>query len=360
MSEDELIRWLRRRAAGRGGELIGDDCALLETPAQLATGAGLDGDDTRGLAVTMDTQIAGVHFPEDLDPAIVARRLLAVNLSDLAAVGATPAHGFLALSAPAGFRHRRFLDSLLGACAAHHLSLAGGDLSHQERLTAVLTLIGSRAGRRFVERSAARAGHRLWLGGPIGESALGLALLGAGASAGEVGDTDELQHGSLPDHIFELPAWLLRSRSTAEAARNTLRRHLSPCPQLALGQWLADRPEGAAIDISDGLARDLHRMCEASGVGAELRAEQLPEPPHLVSLARAVGESFRELALFGGEDYVLLFSLPEGEAPPAGLGCTQIGRIVAGRDVVLLDGSSRTELPSRGYDHLGVSASPKP
>ena len=357
MSEDDLIRWLKVRAEGHGGELIGDDCALLGDRWNPAGRAGTGAGDTRRWAVTMDTQIAGVHFPEGLDPAIVARRLLAVNLSDLAAVGAWPCHGFLALSAPAGFPHRDFFEALLGACAAHGVCLAGGDLSRQERLTAVLTLIGRRAGRRFVERSVARVGHRLWLGGPIGESALGRVLLRTGADVSTSGDEGAEPPGRAGGDLrIELPVGLRELRTEAETARRAVRRHLAPRPQLELGRWLGDRTEGAAIDISDGFARDLHRLCAASEVGAEILAERLPEPSAFRSLAEAVGEDFRRLALFGGEDYVLLFTLPEGEAPPAGLGCLEIGRIVAGRGVALLRGSSRTELPAEGYDHLATEA----
>ena len=111
--EDELIDWLRRRTARRGGRWIGDDAAILPRSEQWA--------------VTVDTQVEGVHFLPGLDPAVVARRLLAVNLSDLAAMGARPAFGFLALSAPGDYDHRRFLASLTDACERYELDLAGGD-----------------------------------------------------------------------------------------------------------------------------------------------------------------------------------------------------------------------------------------
>ena len=113
--EDQWIEWLRRRNRRYGGEKIGDDAAVL--PAE------------GPLAVTVDTQIAGVHFLPELDPAIVARRLLAVNLSDLAAMGAKPAYAFLALTTAPGFDLARFFDALLEAGADHGVELAGGDLT---------------------------------------------------------------------------------------------------------------------------------------------------------------------------------------------------------------------------------------
>ncbi|MEO1086661.1 MAG: thiamine-phosphate kinase, partial [Acidobacteriota bacterium] len=159
--EDQLIAWLRKRAEARGWTLIGDDAASLPAAPYL---------------VTVDTQIADVHFPADLEPRRIARRLLAVNLSDLAAMGAEPAYAFLALSTPRDFAHRDFFRGLLEACDQHGVELAGGDLSVQPRITAALTLHG-RPGPHVLKRSAAEPGHRLYLGGPVGESALGCRLL---------------------------------------------------------------------------------------------------------------------------------------------------------------------------------------
>src|SRR4051794_10078553 len=130
--EDSLLSWLRGRLASMmTGNGIGDDAAILP-PLESSV-------------VTMDSQIAGVHFPPDLAAADLARRLLAVNLSDLAAMGATPAYAFLALSAAPGFDHRRFLAALLAACRRHGLTLAGGDLARHSVLTTSLTLLGTKA-----------------------------------------------------------------------------------------------------------------------------------------------------------------------------------------------------------------------
>jgi thiamine-monophosphate kinase len=350
--EDRLLRWLRRRL---DRPLIGDDAAVLP-----ATGP---------FAVTVDSQIAGVHFVPGLDAAVLAERLLAVNLSDLAAMGAIPSYAFLALTAAPDFDHRRFFRALLAACARHRLRLAGGDLSRSPAagaagatgaagsvaspapigspasagvLAATLTLIGRRRpGSRWLRRGGAAPGHRLWLGGTAGESAAGRLLIGAGArlAAGRVA----------------LPAgwagWEKRRRLAA-AARRAVRRHLLPQPQLALGQWLARQPAAAAIDVSDGVGRDLHRLCGESGVGARVEPDQLPLAAGFTALCVALGVTPVELALGGGEDYVLLFTLPEDVVPPTRFGCRAIGRITASRRVSLITGGALCDLPAIGWDHL--------
>jgi thiamine-monophosphate kinase len=315
--------------------LLGDDAAVL--PA-------------RGpFAVTVDSQIAGVHFVPRLDAAVIAERLLAVNLSDLAAMGATPEYAFLALTAPPEFDHRRFFRALLAACARYRMRLAGGDLSRGPAvegaggvLVATLTVLGGhRRGARWLRRSGASPGHLLWLGGTIGESASGRLLMGAGArfASGRV----------------VLPAgwagWESR-RALAAAARRAVRRHLLPRPQLALGQWLARQTAGGATDVSDGVARDLYRMCSESGVGARIEAAALPFAAGHRSLCAALAVEPGELALGGGEDYVLLFTLPASVEPPARFGCRRIGVVTSGRRLSLVAHGQASELPAAGWDHL--------
>jgi len=332
VGEDELIAWLEKRTARRGGRWIGDDAAILP--------------DAKRWAVTMDSQIEGVHFSAGLDPAIVARRLLAVNLSDLAAMGAEPSYAFLALSAPAGFDHRSFLAAFADACEAWNLDLAGGDLSRNENVTTTLTLLGHRPrGRRWLRRGGARVGEDLWLGGTVGESAVGAALLQHGA-------TFEKAAARLPSS-FDLSA------AMADAAQRAIRRHLEPSPQLELGSWLGTCAAGAAIDVSDGLARDLHRLCARSRVGAEIELDLLPLPEGLPTLARSIDRDWKELALAGGEDYVLLFSLPAEATPPERFACTRIGSV--GEELVLLveDGRQRP-LAATGWDHLTPQKSEPP
>ncbi|MEM8994781.1 MAG: hypothetical protein AAGF23_08320, partial [Acidobacteriota bacterium] len=146
---------------------------------------------------------------------------------------------------------------------------------------------------------------------------------------------------------LEIPA---AERPAAEAA---VHRHLEPRPQLALGAWLAERGAGAALDLSDGLSRDLHRLCRASDVGALLHLDALDAPPPLESLARRLGTTWRDAALAGGEDYVLLFTLPEGVTPPPWSKARAIGVVTEDRAVRLrhADGAS-VDLPPAGWDHL--------
>lgn len=314
--EDRLLAWLRSRYALPH---LGDDAAML----------ALD----RPFVVTTDSQIEGVHFPRGLDPGRAARRALAVNLSDLAAMGAEPRFAFLALAAPPGFEHRRFFRALLAACRRYGVELAGGDLARAPHQThAVLTLIGTLPARgRWLRRDGARPGQRLWLGGTVGESA-------AGQRVAAMGETGLI--GAVPPAI-------------RAAARRALERHLEPQPQLDLGRWLGRRKAGGALDVSDGLARDLHRLCRASGCGATIDGEALPLAPRFAELCHALDRDPLELALAGGEDYVLLFTLPAGLAPPPEFGCREIGSIDAGTKVrCTRDGRTRA-LPPLGWDHLG-------
>jgi thiamine-monophosphate kinase len=328
-SEDRLLSWLRgriaRSAAAGTAPLLGDDAAVL--PA-------------RSFAVTVDSQIAGVHFPPDLPAAVLARRLLAVNLSDLAATGAEPAYAFLALSAASGFDHRRFFNAFLAACERFGVELAGGDLARQPQATTItLTLLGTRPrGGRFLTRGKARPGDALWLSGTVGESAAGRFVIARGARF-------DGRSVRLPLEL-DIPGM-------RRAARGAVRRHLLPEPHLAIGRWLGRQRRAAAIDLSDGLALDLSRLARESGVGAEVNAADLPLADRFAALCQAIDHAPLELALGGGEDYVLLFAISPQLVPPASFGCTRIGTITEGRRLRLLKQDGQTvPLPVLGWDHL--------
>lgn len=331
MNEDDLIRWLKHRARGLGGERIGDDAAILPAGGPWVT--------------TVDCQIENVHFFSGTDPAQIARRLLAVNVSDLAAMGAEPTYAFLALSAPSNFDFKRFFNGFLESCEVYGVELSGGDLSTQPTVTAALTLIGkSSAGGRFLERGGARPGHRLWLGGPVGESAVGLALIKRGAC--------------LRGDRLDLTALGCLGPEAEATAERCVIRHLRPEPQLELGRRLAAQQQGAAIDISDGLAKDVHRLCRASGVGAVIDAEALSEPAGWSELKPLVGEPWLQLALGGGEDYVLCFTLSAQVEAPSELGARPIGAIHRGNQVMLRRRGQLEELPPNGWDHLTGNRGP--
>lgn len=321
--ENRLVDWLR--SLDPAGP-IGDDAALV-------TGVG-------DLALTVDHQIEGVHFVRGMPPELVARRLLAVNLSDLAAVGATPRWALLAFAAPRGFDRRRILEPLVEACRRYGVVLAGGDLAASERLHLSLTLVGVRPARgHWLRRDGARVGDRLWISGVLGASALGRALIARGARVGSRG--------------IALPTGLRLAPRLRRAAREAVRHHLEPAPALELGQALGRRRRVAAIDVSDGLSRDLDRLCRASGVGALVDSESLPVAEGHTELALALGEDPLLLALHGGEDYALLFSLPANAKPPReGPPARPLGRFVRGTGARLSREGRAWPLRPAGWDHL--------
>jgi len=331
--EEAFVRWLRRRLPPPS--MVGDDTAEIAAAGRLV--------------VTVDQQIEGTHFAPGLDPKLVGRRLALVNLSDLAASGARPRWALLALGVPPESDPRPLVEGVIAVAKRFDFLLVGGDVAHAPALSASLTLIGHKPrGDASLGRDRARAGHALWLGGTVGESALGCELLLRGARfegrrlTFAAGDGDP-----------ELPRPLL------PAARRAVLRNLLPTPQLELGAWLAalgSRRAGAAIDVSDGLAKDLRRLATASAVGAELDLRQLKRTtaPRFEALADALGLDPIAVALAGGEDYALLFTLPDGIEPPAALGCTRIGTL-GGRSLSMLDRDGRRHpLPRLGWDHLGT------
>ena len=329
--EDSLVDWLGRLLTPLGSErLIGDDAAILP----VTPGAGW--------AISTDSQIEGTHFVAGVDPAIVAQRLLSVNLSDMAAMGATPRYAFLALAAPALFDHRRFFKALARAARHHQMRVAGGDLAKSPHVHATMTIVGEKGAARWLRRSDARPGDDLWVGGTLGESAAGAVLVATGARW--IGRTVEL-----PASFSKSGS--VQSAAVAAAARRAIRRHLRPRPQLELGRFLAALPAGAAMDVSDGLTRDLHRLCRASKVGAEIFFDALPAPPRFGALCEVIRRNPRELQLAGGEDYVLLFTLPQGTKLRE-VGAHLIGRIRRRRGVDGVSGAERFPLEPRGWDHL--------
>jgi len=328
-AEDRIHQWLREKLRLRGFHSIGDDGAILPAGGPWA--------------VTQDHQIEGVHFPSHLDPSLIARRLLAVNLSDLAAMGAEPAFAFLALSCPPDFDIRRLLSSFVAACDRHEVELAGGDLANNDKVTSSVTLLGTRlSGGRWLKRSHGEPGDFMWLAGDLGLSAIGRRLLEIGAG--------------LDGRRVQLPAALDLTDREKTLARRAVRRHLIPQPQLAVGRWLASRRRAAAIDVSDGLALDLHRLCRESAVGAQIEEDCLGALGSFHRLCLKLEMRPLDTILAGGEDYALLFSLPPRVLPPAALKCRRIGRLDAGTDVFLVSQGRSLPLPATGWDHFGPAA----
>ena len=317
MGEFELIRRYFAAApcaqAAEGVVLgIGDDCALL----QPAVG--------QQLAVSTDTLVAGVHFPQPCDPFLLGQRALAVSVSDLAAMGAEPLGFTLALTLPEadpawleGFA--RGLSQMAAQCA---IALVGGDTTRGP-LSLTLSVFGQLPAGQALTRAGARPGDLLCVGGSLGDAAAALPLvLGQQVAAGAEADY-------------------------------LLQRYWAPQPQLALGQWLRGRAS-AALDVSDGLLADCGHIAKASAVALQVERDRLPLSAALRTLA---GERALDCALSGGDDYRLAFTLPAQYLPALQAQWPEavvIGRAVAGQGVQLLDGAGRRlDPPSAGYQHFG-------
>jgi len=307
MNENEIIARLRRLFPR-----IGDDAAVV-------------GDQV----ITTDMLVEDVDFTRLIPMQFVARKSLAVNLSDLAAMGATPSFAVVALGAPAYLDIEAFMSAMAEAAAEYKIEIVGGDLSRSDKIVVSIAAVG-RATRPLL-RSGAKAGDRIYVSRPIGAADAGLQLLKRGWST---------------DPPRDLPY------GQREFALSVIHRHVDPDPEVALGMILATIPEATAcIDISDGLSTDLHHLCEASGVGAEIERERIPLFPDLGSAGPALGIDVTHAVLHGGEEFALLFtsSLRESElSARAGRPVYAIGRMVAEKGV-RLDGQP---LPAGGYDHF--------
>lgn len=321
MGEFELInRYFAAAPCAQGGEGvalgIGDDCALLDIPAG------------EQLAVSTDTLVSGVHFPDACDPFLLGQRSLAVAASDLAAMGATPVAFTLALTLPDVRADwlKAYAEGL--ECMARHcgLRLVGGDTTRGP-LSITLSVFGRVPVGQALRRSGARPGDLLCVGGELGNAA-----------------------GALP--------LVLGSRQAADAISAPLLAHYwSPSPQFSLGQRLRGRAT-AALDISDGLLADCGHIAKASAVALEIALEQLPLSPSLLALLGHEGAV--QAALSGGDDYVLAFTLPpEQKAAFSRSGAEAIhviGRVVEGRGVTVRDAQGRDITPAQqGYQHFRAS-----
>ncbi len=317
VSEFDLIRDFFVRATGARADVllgIGDDCALLRAPPGLA------------LAVSVDTLVAGRHFLVDADPLDLGHKALAVNLSDLAAMGAQPAWATLALTLPQVDKNwlRAFVDGFAALAVIHDVQLVGGDTTRGP-LSITIQVHGFVDPLLALRRSGARAGDRLLVSGTVGDAGLALQLM-----------QQQLRGGSVDGRLS--------------------RRLDRPTPRVALGRLLVGQAS-AAIDVSDGLIADLGHLCAASGVGARVELARLPLSP-----------AFREHcpprqwrpALAGGDDYELLFSLAADRIEAlrdrcrgAGESVQEIGRLVDVPGITLIypDGRESTEIPD-GFDHF--------
>lgn len=342
MSEFDLIRRHFTRATPSALLGVGDDAALLQIPAGEV------------LAVSSDMLVSGTHFFPDADPYLLGHKTLAVNLSDLAAMGATPRWATLALSLPyrqhepplSNFPHQagertheslreletyiddvwleRFSAGLFALARQHHVDLVGGDTTRGP-LNLCVTIMGTVVAQQALRRDAAQVGDEIWVSGKLGDAALALAHL----QGKVVLSADELL-------------------SCASALH-------SPQPRVALGLALRGIAH-SAIDISDGLLADLGHILAASQLGAALDYAALP----VSNVLRNHADFTQQCALAGGDDYELCFTAPAqrhaellGIAQHLALPLSCIGKVVAGRGCVVHDASGvAIQLKSNGYDHF--------
>lgn len=311
--EFDLIARIRSRIAARSDVVlgIGDDAALVQPPPGMQ------------LVVTADTLNAGVHFPEATAAADIGWKALAVNLSDLAAMGARPAWCTLSLSLPVSDPAwiDAFLDGFLALADAEGIALIGGDTTRGP-LSISVTAMGLIESGRALRRDAAQVGDDVWVTGTLGDAAAALAQLD--------------------------------SRDADPFLRSRLDR---PTPRMAAGQALSGIAH-ACVDVSDGLLADLGHVCARSGVAAEVQIASLPASAALERRFEAMQRSGFQTG--GGDDYELCFTAPTDARERIGaladeldLRFTRIGAILPGQGVQAVDAQGKHWQPPRhGYDHF--------
>lgn len=305
----------------------------LKDDAALITGVALS-----GLVVTADASVAGVHFFEEDDPGDAAYKALATNVSDLAAKAAKPLFYTLTLAlavAPSSEWAERFVSGLSRAQRDFGISLLGGDtVTARGAWWMSISAFGEASARGLVPRGSAQPGDCLYVSGTLGDAALGLAL--------RLGKADFEQALSTEDRDF------------------LLRRYLYPEPRLALSAALAIHAS-AAMDISDGLALDLERMCRASNVTAEVAVSSIPLSKAAKAALQTAPRSMSTI-LSGGDDYEILAAVPprsaaafEAAGREAGVSLARIGSVKAGggTPVFIKPDGVQFVLDVRGFEHFG-------
>lgn len=318
MKEFELIKkYFTEQAINRKDVClgIGDDCALL-SPSE-----------RHNIAVTTDTLVAGVHFPENTPPRAIGHKAIAVNLSDLAAMGAEPAWISVAITLPEidELWISEFCGGLFELCEYYNVQLIGGDTT-QGPLSITVTAQGLTPIDKHISRAGAKTGDWIYVTGEIGDAAL-----------------------AVKHYYGEL-------KLESEALKQCQLRLDYPKPQVLAGQALREYAS-SAIDLSDGLLADLTHICKASNVGANIVLEDLPVSNVLYdTLGR---EEAIELALEGGDDYELLFTVSEDnkvgmETALANVGATItcIGQLNTSEKITTTLNSKPTQINAQGFEHF--------
>ena len=325
-SERMLIERIREASKGSADGLItsiGDDCCAI-----FSSGSFL---------ISTDSLIDSIHFNRSFHPPhLLGRKSIAVNLSDIAAMGGRPRFVLLSLSLPENLEWEwiaAWLDGALEILNEYDCMLIGGDTVKSKELGITVTVLGEPVGDSAIYRTGAKDGDTIWVSGPLGSAGAGLALLSC----------DHLQPVSADKAVFDA----------------LLKAHLNPVPKIALGLALARSGHVSSMqDISDGLATDMAHICKASGVLALIHAERLPYLPELQIAADQLEMEIEDLILRAGEDYQLLFTVKKGqetlfrqslrETEP---GIFKIGEISSGNGVFLKKKSKIEEISFQGYEH---------
>lgn len=306
MDEFDLIRRFFDRAAPSGDVVvgIGDDGAVV-TPAE-----------GREQVLVIDTLVEGVHFPSNFNPTDIGYRVVSVNLSDIAAMGATPRWMTLALSMPTANEEwlTTFAEGLHMAAAEHSVALIGGDTTSAPQVVVTVQVSGDVPTGEALLRSGARAGDTIYVTGTVGDAAAGL---------------DGLMHG--------------------RPVKELVNRFARPTARVGYGERLRG-VASSAIDLSDGLYGDLRKLAFASGVGAEIDLQQLPVSDALID--NYAPERVLSLALGGGDDYELLFTSSRPLPDPGIMQVTAIGTVTESRDLVLRLGDEIVPYDDSGYRHF--------
>ncbi|HSN69196.1 MAG TPA: thiamine-phosphate kinase [Thermoanaerobaculia bacterium] len=333
--EEALIAQLIEAFGGTGrAEVgIGDDAAVLAAAEKMI--------------VTTDLLVEGIDFTRAIPLELVAAKSLAVNLSDLAAMGAVSKSFVLSVGLPSDLvaSFRRFAAGLAAAALRWNVSLVGGDLSASRDLTISITAFGElpRGGAPLL-RSGARAGEGIFLSRPVGGAAAGLHLLQRGWSFDDAGNAVAPR---------DLPAEA--GYAQKEFAGSAMRRQAAPEPEVELGPQLAASGATACIDVSDGLSTDLHRICRASGCGALVEWARIPRFPDIESLGFSLGVDVARAVLHGGEELALLFTSRRTESELSAelrRPVYRIGRMREGTGVLLEKEDRQIELTAAGWDHF--------
>lgn len=316
---------------------IGDDCAVYSGPAGVYQ------------LISTDALIENVHFRlPTTSPELLGRKALAVNISDIAAMGGTPHLALVTLGIPKTLPVK-FLDGLYrginAICQEHKIEIAGGDTTASpSHLFISITIFGETAKSQLVTRSGARPGDKIFVTGTPGESALGLKLLSSPRKQ-----------------------W----KGDKKLQKKMIQAHLDPVPRLKESRQLMNSKAGitSMIDISDGLAQDLLHICKAGKVGAVLREEWLPRSPELERLTSLNKLEIMDYIMAGGEDYELLFTLKSEDVRKitsrfknTKTPVTQIGEVTAHPQKVILltiDGKSIPLKKLSGFDHFKSGKKPE-